>query len=275
MATHAPKLQQNYAVPTISRVGASRPLHWLKEGWDDFLSHPVPSVMYGLIVAIVSWMILKLAAPHPYLVSAAVSAFLLIAPLLTAGIYELTREHEQGVKATFMESLRGLRRTFGSIADYGVVLVIMAALWERAGAILFALSYGGEMHSVEGFVHEIFFSGNYVWVMLSWMIGGLALCAFVFSLTVIGMPMVIDRNIDVITAMIASFKATLSNIPAMLVWAAIIVAFCGSGLAVVMINIFMTHHLMLGAPLIVSAPLAIAIPLLGHTTWCAYKDLVH
>jgi uncharacterized membrane protein len=275
MATHAPKLQQNYAVPVIGHVGALRPLHWLKEGWDDFLSHPVPSVMYGLIVAFVSWMILKLAAPHPYLVSVAVSGFLLIAPLLTAGIYELTREHEQGVKATFMESLRGLRRTAGSIADYGVVLVIMAALWERAGAILFALSYGGQFQSVEGFVHEIFFSGNYIGVMVSWMIGGLALSAFVFSLTVIGMPMVIDRNIDVISAMIASFKTTMANIPAMIVWATIIVAFCGSGLAVVMLTIGTSQHLIMGAPLIVSAPLAIAIPLLGHTTWCAYKDLVH
>ncbi len=275
MPIQAPKLVQNYAIPTISHVDALRSLHWLKEGWDDFMSHPVPSMMYGLIIATVSWLILSVAAPHPYLVSVAVSGFLIIAPLLAAGIYELTREHEQGTKATFMESLRGLRRTAGSIADYGVVLVIMGVVWERVGAITFALSYGGEMHSVQGFVHEIFFSGHYIGVMVSWMVGGLALCGFVFSLTVVGMPMVIDRNIDVITAMGASLKAVFTNLPAMLVWAVIIVAFCGCGLAVVMFSLGVLKTLPAMYPLIISAPLAIAMPVLGHTTWCAYKDLVH
>lgn len=275
MATQAPKLVQNYAIPTISHVGATRSIHWLKEGWEDFMSHPVPSMMYGLMISLVSWLILTVAAPLPYLVSVSVSGFLLIAPLLAAGIYELTREHEQGVKATFGESLRGLRRTAASIADYGVVLVIMAIVWERAGAIIFALSYGGEMHSLHGFVHEIFFSGHYIGVMVSWMIGGLTLCGFVFSLTVVGMPMVIDRNIDVITAMGTSLKAVFTNLPAMLVWAAIIVGFCGSGLAVVMLWEGLFNTLIPGATLIVSAPLAIAMPVLGHTTWCAYKDLVH
>jgi len=275
MATQAPKLIQNYAIPTISRVDALRSFHWLKEGWEDFLSHPVPSVMYGVVIATVAWLILTVAAPHPYLVSAAVSGFLLIAPLLAAGIYELTREHEAGTRATFLESLRGLRRTAGSIADYGLVLVIMAAVWERLGAITFALSYGGEMHSVKDFVHEIFFSGNYIGVMVSWMVCGLALSGFVFSITVVGMPMVIDRNIDVITAMIASFKTVFTNVAAMLVWAAMIVLFCGCGLAVVMAWVGIFNSLPPYDSLIISAPLAIAMPILGHTSWCAYKDLVH
>lgn len=275
MPIQAPKLVQNYAIPTITHVKANRALHWLKEGWDDFLSHPLPSMTYGIVIAAVSWMILTLAAPHPYLVSAAVSGFLLIAPLLAAGIYELTREHERGVKASFGKSLRGLRRTMGSIADYGLVLVIMAAIWERLGAITFALSYGGEMHSVQDFVHEIFFSGHYVGVMLTWMICGFGLCWFVFSLTVVGMPMVIDRNIDVITAMGASLKTVFTNLSAMIVWAAIIVLMCGCGLAVVMACAGLTGSLPPGKELIVSAPLAIAMPLLGHASWCAYKDLVH
>lgn len=272
MATHAPKLQQNYSIPHISHVSAMRPFHWLKDGWEDFLAHPGPSLIYGLVIAGISWLILTLAAPKPYLVAAAISGFLLIAPLLAAGIYELTREREMGVKVSFMESLRGLRRNAGTIADYSVVLVIMAIVWERMGAVLFALSYGGQMASVESFVREIFLSGHYVAVAASWMVAGLALAGFVFSLTVVGMPMVIDRNIDVVTAMGASLKTVFTNVGAMLVWALIIVVLSGAGLAVAMTLLIASG---ITSPLIVSAPLAIIMPLLGHATWCAYKDLVH
>ncbi len=272
MATHAPKLQQNYAIPRISHVGALRPLHWLQEGWRDFLAHPGPSLSYGLLVAVVGWLILTLAAPKPYLVAVSTSGFLLLAPLLAAGIYELTREREAGTKVSFMESLKGLRRNLGTIADYSVVLVILAAIWERMGAVLFALTYGGEMGSVESFVREIFFSGNYLGVMLSWMLGGLALAALVFSLTVVGMPMVIDRNIDVITAMGASLKTVGTNVAAMVVWAGIIVALSAAGLVAAMALVYFAN---MALPLVVVAPLVLTMPLLGHATWAAYKDLVH
>lgn len=276
MATHAPKmpqkLQQNYAIPSISHVSAARPLHWLKDGWQDFLAHPGPSMMYGFIVAAVSWMILTLAAPKPYLVSSAISGFLLVAPLLAAGIYELTREREAGTKVSFMESVRGLRRNAGTIADYSVVLVIMAIVWERAGAIIFALSYGGEMHTIEGFVREIFLSGDYIGVAVGWLAGGLALAGFVFSLTVVGMPMVIDRNIDVVTAMGASLKTVKTNMPAMFVWALVIVGLSAVGLVGALALLLTTK---IASPLLVCAPLAITMPLLGHATWAAYKDLVH
>lgn len=272
MDIHAPKLEQNYAIPTISRVGAFRAFHWLGEGWKDLLAHPGPSLVYGLLVAAVGWLILTLAAPKPYLVSVAISGFLLVAPLLAAGIYELTREREAGVRVSFLASVQGLRRNAGTIADYGVVLAIAAIVWERAGAILFALAYGGEMASVEGFVQTVFLSGDYMGVVACWMVGGLALAGFVFSLTVVGMPMVIDRNIDVITAMGASLKTVSTNLAAMLVWAAVIVGLSALGLVLAAAVLFVSNA---SLPLLVVAPLVVVMPLLGHATWAAYKDLVH
>lgn len=257
MATHAPKLDHGLHIPEIHQVGIGRPLQWLKDGWQDFLDHPGPSLTYGIIVTLLGWLVLTLAAPRPYLFTAAISGFLLIAPLIAAGIYELTRQREQGSPhPTFLDSLRGLRKDAGSIADFSIVLVLAAILWERVAAILFALFYGGEMSSVDGFIREVFLSGNYPGVVLAWFVGGGLLASLVFSITVIGMPMVVDRNADIVTAMATSVKAVIANSTAMALWAAIIVGLVALGMLTFMLGFL------------------IIMPWLGHATWCAYKDLI-
>ena len=132
------------------------------------------------------------------------------------------------------------------------MLILAGILWERVAAVMFALSYGGDMGSVKDFVSDIFLSGNYWGVVIAWLVSGAILSSVIFSVTVIGMPMVIDRNADVVTAMITVFR----NLPAMLVWAALIVVLTGLGMALALVG------------------LIVIMPLLGHATWCAYKDLI-
>lgn len=240
----------------IRQVPALRPLHWLQSGWQDLMGHPGPSLMYGLLVTVAGWAIVTLAAPHAELFTSVVSGFVLIAPLIAAGIYELTRQREAGEQASFINSVKSLKRNASSIADFGVVLVLAGILWERVAAVMFALSYGGDMGSVTDFVSDVFFSGKYWGVVIAWLLSGAVLASVVFSITVIGMPMVIDRNADVVTAMITSVKAVFLNLPAMAVWALIIVSLTGLGMALALVG------------------LVVVMPLLGHATWCAYKDLV-
>ena len=75
-------------------------------------------------------------------------------------------------------------------------------------------------------------------------------------ITVIGMPMVVDRNADIVTAMITSVRTVFANLPAMMVWAGLIVLLTGLGMATALLG------------------LIVIMPLLGHATWSAYKDLV-
>ncbi len=241
---------------TIKKVELLRPLHWLKAGWQEFMAHPGPSLMYGILVTVAGWAIVTLAAPHAELFSTVISGFVLIAPLIAAGIYELTRQREAGEQASFINSIRSLKRSKGSIADFGIVLILAGILWERAAAVMFALSYGGDMGNAQDFVKEVFLSGKYWTVVIAWLVSGSMLASFIFCITVIGMPMVVDRNADIVTAMVTSVRTVFTNLPAMALWAAIIVVLTGLGMATALLG------------------LIVVMPLLGHATWCAYKDLV-
>lgn len=242
--------------PSIRRVPALRPLHWLREGWRDFLRHPGPSLVYGIIVTLGGWLALSVALPHAEFFTSAVAGFVMVTPLIAAGVYELTRQAEQGLRPTFMDSVRALRRNASSIADFGLALLIMGIFWERVASVMFALSYGGDMGSVKDFINEVFFSGKYVGVVVTWFLSGALLASVVFAATAVGMPMVIDRDCDVVTAMLTSWRAVLGNLPAMAVWAGLIV-----GLSLLAISTALVG-------------LVVVMPLLGHATWCAYKDVV-
>lgn len=241
---------------TIRKVDMLRPFHWLKAGWQDFMTHPGPSLMYGVLVTVAGWAVVTLAAPHAELFSTVISGFVLIAPLIAAGIYELTRQRDAGEPASFLNSIRSLKRTKGSIADFGIVLILAGILWERAAAVMFALSYGGDMGNAQDFVKEVFLSGKYWTVVIAWLVSGMMLASLIFCITVIGMPMVVDRNADIVTAMITSVRTVFANLPAMILWAGLIVFLTGLGMATALLG------------------LIVIMPLLGHATWCAYKDLV-
>ena len=83
---------------TIKKVGLLRPFHWLRSGWQELMAHPGPSLMYGILVTLAGWAIVTLAAPHAELFSTVITGFVLVAPLIAAGIYELTRLREAGEK---------------------------------------------------------------------------------------------------------------------------------------------------------------------------------
>ncbi len=240
----------------IRKVGIFRSFQWLRDGWHDLAAHPVPSLMYGAVVAVLGWLLLSLVEIWPQFIMTAVSGFFLLAPLIAAGVYELSRARAEGRVLGFSESVAGLRRNAGTIADFGVVLVLVTIAWERLAAILLALSYGGEMDNAREFVREVFFSGQYTTVLLVWGVAGFLIASLVFAVTAVGMPFVIDRNADVVTAMATSLRAVLKNLPAMTVWAALIVSLTALGMATAMVG------------------LVLVMPLLGHATWRAYKDIV-
>ncbi|HEX6592259.1 MAG TPA: DUF2189 domain-containing protein, partial [Moraxellaceae bacterium] len=240
---------------TLRHVSPLRPLHWLRLGWADLRAQPWSSLSYGVVVAGIGWLLLSLAQQRPQYVPTALGLFFLLAPLIAAGLYELSRARAAGEASGFWLSLGGLRRNAGTIADFGVVLVILAIVWERAAAVYFALAYGGEMDNAEHFIQEVFFSGRYLAVVIVWCFSGAVVAALVFAVTAIGMPLVIDRQVDVVTAMKTSLQAIRLNLPAMLLWAGLIVLLSGLGMAFAL------------------AGLIVVMPWLGHATWWAYRDI--
>jgi len=249
-------LDRHFHLPPIARVENGRPLRWLKAGWQDIVRSPVASLSYGAIFAALGYLILTYAAGVPYLTTAAVSGFLLIGPLVAAGLYEISRRHEAGEQPSFADSLRGLRGHGDAMFQFGIALAIMLILWERLSAALFALFYQGGIPDVENFYSHVLFSGDYVHFIVAYLIVGGALAALVFALTVVSIPLMMDRETDIITAMMTSVRAIGTNLGAMALWAVIIVALMAVAFGTMMIG------------------MVLLLPLLGHATWHAYRDLV-
>lgn len=244
------------ALPAIRRIGWDRPFAWLGAGLDDLKANPLPSIAYGLLFAIGGDLILLAALSYPYLVTVAVSGFFLVGPLLAAGLYELSRQTAQGKKPMFIESLRCYRRNAQSLALFGLLIALAVVFWERFSAIAFALLGPSAVGDTGVFLSRIIFSGEHNAFALTWVALGGLLALFVFALSVVSVPMMLDRDSDFVTAMVTSLQACLDNTGPLLLWAAVIVALTLIGFATLLFG------------------LILIMPILGHASWHAYRELV-
>ena len=215
----------------------------------------VESLVYGVAVAAIGWLIWTYTAGRPQQFTASITGFFLLAPLLAAGLYEISRRHELGMDTGFGESLQGWRRSAEGLAQFGLELVLVAILWERLSAILFALFYNGTVPNFDAFFRDVFLSGDYWRLTVVYVVVGGILATAVFVMCAISIPMLLDRDVDIYTAMATSLIAVGRNIPAMVIWAALIVVLTAIGFATLLIGMI------------------VIFPVLGHATWHAYRDL--
>ncbi|AVR89337.1 DUF2189 domain-containing protein [Thauera aromatica] len=249
-------LEQHFHLPHVREVGIDRPLLWLRAGWEDMRENLGASLSYGVILAALGYLLLSYAAELPYLFTAAISGFFLIGPVAAAGLYEISRQHEQGHPVSFFGSLRGLRGHADGLAYFGAFLAIALIGWERISAVLFALFYDGNVADLSNFFRSVFLSGEHLPFVAAYLVVGAILATVVFALSVTAVPMLMDRKVDIITAAMASLRAVAVNPAAMALWAAIIVGLVAVGFATMMIG------------------MVILLPLLGHATWHAYRELM-
>ena len=149
------------ALPAIRHIGRDRPFAWLKAGFADLKANPLPSLAYGLLFALGGDLILLAALRYPYLVTVAISGFFLVAPLLAAGLYELSRQSALGNKPLFIESLRCYQRNGQSMAIFGLIIALAIVFWERFSAIAFALLGPISSGDTGVFLSRIIFSGEH------------------------------------------------------------------------------------------------------------------
>lgn len=240
----------------VQAVTVLRPFTWLWRGAQDFVRCWPGNVAHGFLMAALGWVLLLMLGNHPYFVSAAVSGFLLGAPVMTTGICELSRRRAAGEPLGFDASLTALGREGPALLRFGIVLGIVAVVWFALSELMLQPVFGVAVPDVaetyySGFLDEV----NRRQVTLYLGIGAV-LAAIVFLLSVVTVPIIIDRGMRAGEAMRASLRTVAANPAAMVVWAALIVALTAAGFATLL------------------AGMIVLIPLLGHATWHAYRDLV-
>lgn len=239
----------------VRTIPVLQPLAWLRAASSDIAAMPLASLSYGVVLALAGYLVVSVAGARPYLVSAALSGFFLIGPFLGIGLYHLSRERELGHEPRLLDSLTAWRRNPWSIGMFGVMLAFVLLSWERISAIVFALFHGLEPPTIEASWAEALFSAADPGFLLVYAALGLVLALAVFSVSVIALPLLLDRPMDPVSAAITSVAATRANPVALAVWAALIVLLVGVGIATAFVGLIIT------------------IPLVGHASWHAYRAL--
>lgn len=240
----------------VQRVDVTRPLAWVRSGWQDLNHHRGASIAHGLLVTGMGMVILAFASTHIYLMAVAISGFLLVGPVLATGLCELSKRQEQGDYPGFDESLDALSRNGRALWHFAATLLGFSLLWFVISAVILHLFLGQEAPTPG----EIIWGGAaHVFTLqqiLVYIVTGGVLAFLVFILSVVSVPAIVDRGISASTAMRMSVQVCTANWQAMLVWAALIVFLTGLGFGTFLLGMIVIY------------------PLLGHATWRAYRDLV-
>jgi uncharacterized membrane protein len=239
-----------------TQVPIYAPFLWLRNGWRDVRRNWGASLGYGALIVALGWTLLIFCGTHPYYIAAAISGFLLVGPLMSAGLCEMSRRYSLGMSASFDDSLEGFVRNAPALLKFGVILAICAAGWFLISALLLSAVFHVAAPDMSETLYRGFLdSTNRSQVSAYIFVGGL-LATAVFTVSVVAIPMMVDQSASVGQAMRASVHAVLRNIPAMILWSALILVATIVGYA----------------PLL--AGMLIIAPLLGHATWYAYADMI-
>ena len=119
------------------------PLTWLRLGWRDFTRCPWIGLFYGTCFTTMGWALLFTFRQAPPYVLALSAGFLLVGPFLCLGMYQASRHLERGEKPDLGDSLLAWEKRMGTLAIFGLVLMVLEMLWARSSLVIFALSFDG------------------------------------------------------------------------------------------------------------------------------------
>ena len=253
MDAAAPRLP---APPAVRTVGFDAPLAWLARGWRDLWRQPVASLAYGFATAWAGVMILVATYSLPYLFTAAITGFLLVAPMLAAGLYELSRCYLAGEPAHLTDSMLAWRRNPSGLVGFALVSLLAGTAWQVVSVVLVALFYKGTAMAPLTMILDVLRDPQYSALFVVYIGVGGVIAALVFAASVVSVPMLVDRRCDLLCGLVTSLNAVAENPGPLAFWALLIMLMTGLGFATALVG------------------LIVIMPWLGHASFPAYKDLV-
>lgn len=254
--TETQDLADNFGAPEFRDVTGEMIRDALSRGLADFAATWPFGLFFGgfyVLCGLVLWQVTVWTGQGYWLMLAAFG-FPLLGPLSAVGIYEISRLRAAGDRPTWGHVLTGVwREKDRQMPSMAAVVIVLFIFWIFIGHVVFALFMGLSTMTNVSSSYEVFLTSNGLMMIgVELMIGG-AVALLLFAITVMGMPMLVDREVDFVTAMIASVGVVTRNPGPMLGWAAIVTC----ALLAAMVPAFLG--------------LLVVLPILGHATWHLYR----
>lgn len=245
--------------PRIRKIEVADVLECIEQGVRDFARAPIYGLFFGGVYAVGGLLILWLSVSlgYFYLVYPLVMGFALFAPFGAAGTYEVSRRLESGEPLSWPAVLGAVwSRSARDLGWLALVSMFTFIIWLDVAMVVFLAFYGVGTPSFSQLFTQVLTTPYGLLFLLVGNGIGAVIALAVFSFTVVSPPLLVDREIDFITAMSTSVRAVLTNPKPMLVWAIVI----GADLAISFATFF--------------AALLVIFPILGHTTWRLYRRMI-
>ena len=263
MPPHPPR--GTLLLPHVRQVALTAPFAWLAGGWRDLWRIGLPSLMHGLVLALFGALLVMLARDRFWLLAGAFSGFLVVAPVLATSLYALSRALERGEPTGWLTigqtwtrwqySRFAVHGGYWSLVRFGLLLSLAGTGWVMTSAALITVLAPAPVHTPMDFLHHVVLAqSGYLFEL--WLTMGALMAAPLFASSVVSMPLLLDRRVDVLQAVLTSWQTVLVNPGALALWAALIMGLTGLGMVTGLLG------------------LIIILPWLGHASWHAYRALV-
>ena len=248
------------SAPIIRRIGVADLRSAFVAGVDDFLAIPTQLVFLCILYPVVGFVAARAVIWTELLplLFPLVAGISLLGPVLAVGVYELSRRRETGQPASWVNAFDVLRSpALFSIAAVAVLLLAVFTAWLGVAKLIYQFTIGDVAPASPGAFAATILDTPAGWHLMLWgNLAGLVFAVIVLTLTVVSVPMLLDRNVSPVVAVQTSVRAVLANPGPLAVWGLVVAA-----------------TLLLGCiPLFIG--LAIAMPVLGHATWHLYRRLI-